>query len=175
MSRIGKKPITIPTGTEVIVSDDFITVKGKGGELKQSTHKDVKVVVDGSEVRVEPVKENTPMWGTMASLIKNMIIGVNDGFQKQLVVEGIGFKVNLQGKKLVLEVGFSHPVELDVPDDLQVEVEKNTITIKGINKENVGQFAAVVRAVKKPEPYKGKGIRYVDEIIRRKEGKRVAG
>jgi len=176
MSRIGKKPVAIPKGTEVTVSDGIIVVKGKGGELKRAVHSDVEVKIENNEVNVvlKEGSKNVAMWGTMASLINNMIIGVNNPFEKKLVVEGIGYKVALQGKVLVLEVGFSHKVELNIPDGIDVSVEKNEITIKGISKEDVGQFAAEVRAVKKPEPYKGKGIHYSDEVVRRKEGKRAA-
>ncbi len=178
MSRIGKKPIAIPSGTEVKVSDGVVYVKGKGGELSRPVHPKTEVNVEGSEVLVT-VKDNSQvsmaMWGTMASLIANMVVGVNEPYGKKLIVEGVGYKVNLQGKTIVLEVGFSHKVELQVPDGLTIEVEKNNISIKGIDKELVGQFAAEIRAVKKPEPYKGKGIRYDDEVIRRKEGKRIVG
>ncbi len=177
MSRIGKKPIMIPAGTEVNVSEGVVTVKGKGGELKRKINPKSIVNVEGTEVIVTPAddaREALAMWGTTASHIANMIAGVNEPYEKKLIVEGVGYKVNLQGKVLVLEVGFSHKVELAVPEGLTVEVEKTEITIKGIDKELVGQFAAEVRAVKKPEPYKGKGIRYFDEVIRRKEGKRAA-
>ena len=177
MSRIGKKPITIPVGTEITVLDGFVMVKGKGGELRKKIHKDIEVKVDANEVIVtmrEGSKNAGAIWGTIASHITNMIAGVNNPFEKKLIVEGIGYKVALQGKTLVLEVGFSHKVELVVPEDLDVSVEKNEITVKGIDKEKVGQFSAEIRAVKKPEPYKGKGIRYSDEVVRRKEGKRAA-
>ncbi len=177
MSRIGKKPIVIPTGTDVSVSDGVVVVKGKGGELSRKLHPKIEMNVNGTEIITKPTddsREAMAMWGTMSSLVANMITGVNDPYEKKLIVEGVGYKVNLQGKVLVLEVGFSHKVELEIPENLTVEVEKTEITIKGIDKESVGQFAAEVRAVKKPEPYKGKGIRYSDEVIRRKEGKRAA-
>jgi len=177
MSRIGKKIATIPQGTEVTVADGVLTVKGKGGELKKNIHPLVTITVENGTVAVNPVDESREaraLWGTFSSHVHNMITGVNTPFEKTLVVEGIGFKVALQGKTLVLNVGFSHPVEMEVPDGVTVEVEKNNIKISSIDKEALGQFAANVRAVKKPEPYKGKGIRYSDEVIRRKEGKRVA-
>ncbi len=177
MSRIGKQPITLPAGTDMTVSDGVISVKGKGGELRKSLHNDVTVEVQGENIVVKPANESRAaqaLWGTFSSHIRNMISGVNTPFEKNLIVEGIGFKVNLNGSTLVLEVGFSHPVEVAVPEGLEVSVEKNEISIKGANKETVGQFAADVRSVKKPEPYKGKGIRYVDEVVRRKEGKRAA-
>ena len=177
MSRIGKQPITLPAGTEVAITDGVISVKGKGGELRKKLHNEVSIVVDGDSVVVTPQNESRAaqaLWGTFSSHVQNMIAGVNTPFEKKLMVEGVGFKVDLNGSKLVLNVGFSHPVEIEVPEDLDVTVEKNEITIKGINKESVGQFAADVRATKKPEPYKGKGIRYSDEVVRRKEGKRAA-
>lgn len=178
MSRIGKKPIIIPQGTKVNVSDGIVSVKGKGGELRRKLHPSIDVKTEGTEVIVSPQDDSriaSALWGTFASHITNMISGVNEPYEKKLVVEGIGYKVALQGKMLVLEVGFSHKVELAVPEGLEVSSEKNEITIKGIDKELVGQFAAEVRAVKQPEPYKGKGIRYFDEVVRRKEGKRVVG
>lgn len=177
MSRIGKQPIEIPAGTEVTVSEGLLTVKGKGGELTKKLHSDVVVTVEGSQVVVTPANDSRQaqaLWGTFASHVRNMVTGVNEPYEKKLSVEGVGYKVSLEGSKLVLNVGFSHSVEVEVPEGVAVEVEKNEINIKGANKETVGQFAANVRAVKKPEPYKGKGIRYSDEIVRRKEGKRAA-
>lgn len=176
MSRIGKQPIAIPDGTNVNVSDGVIAVSGKGGELRKKTHPAVSVSVDGQQVVVKPQndsREAHALWGTFSSHVQNMIQGVNEPFEKQLVVEGVGFKSNVEGKTLVLDVGFSHSVRVDIPEGLEVTADKNEITIKGIDKERVGQFAADVRKVKKPEPYKGKGIRYSDEVIRRKEGKRA--
>ncbi|MDP2650247.1 MAG: 50S ribosomal protein L6 [bacterium] len=176
MSRIGKQPLTIPQGTEVTVADGIVAVKGKGGELRKRLHPDVSVTIAGDNVETKPVAdthEARMLWGTFASHIRNMITGVNEPFEKRLVVEGVGYRVNQEGNTLVFDVGFSHQVRVAVPDGIEVSVEKNEITIKGINKELVGQFAANVRAVKKPEPYKGKGIRYADEVIRRKEGKRA--
>ncbi len=177
MSRLGKIPTTIPAGTEVTLSDGFVTVKGKGGELKRPVHKAVTIEVKDGAVSVNPVDDSKlarALWGTFSSHIRNMIQGVNEPFVKSLSVEGVGYKVALKGDTIELNVGFSHSVELKVPSDLTVEVEKNVITVKGIDKEKVGQFAAEIRAVKKPEPYKGKGIRYTDEVVRRKEGKRAA-
>lgn len=177
MSRIGKKPITIPQGVEVIFSDSILQVKGPKGELRVKVHPLVDIEIKDTEAQVSPKDDSrfaNALWGTFASHLKNMIKGVTEGFEKQLVVEGIGYKVDLQGNKIVLNVGFSHPVELEIPADLEVSVDKNTITVKGIDKQKVGQFASEIRTVKKPEPYKGKGIRYSDEVVRRKEGKRVA-
>ena len=177
MSRIGKKPINIPQGVTVKAENGVLSVEGKLGKLERPIHQLVEIKVEDSQAKVSP-KNNSrlarALWGTFASHIKNMIAGVTEGHQKVLLVEGIGYRVALEGKKLVLNVGFSHPVEIEVPDDLEVSVEKNQITIKGIDKEKVGQFAANVRAVKKPEPYKGKGIRYEGEYIIRKEAKKLA-
>jgi len=178
MSRIGKKPITIPQGTEVKVQDGFVVVKGPKGELKKrfrGDHLDLKI--EGNEVMVLTKNDSgdaNTLWGTFASHIGNMVLGVNTPYEKKLIVEGVGFKVNLQGDKIVMSLGFSHEVEVNVPKTLSVSVEKNTITVSGIDKEEVGQFAAKIKAIKKPEPYKGKGIRYEGEVIRRKQGKKSA-
>lgn len=177
MSRIGKQPITIPEKTEVSVSDMEVRVKGPLGELTKAFRPvDVSIKVGDGSVLVEPkrtTKVSRSLWGTYASHIKNMIAGVNKPFEKVLVLEGIGYRVEVSGTNLVLSVGFSHPVTLPIPEGLSVSVEKNVITVSGPNKETVGQFAASVRLVKKPEPYKGKGIRYSDEVPRRKQGKRA--
>jgi large subunit ribosomal protein L6 len=177
MSRVGKKEITIPAGTEVKTSDALITVKGKGGTLTRAMHPVVNILVEGNTVKVMP--KNTSrlgraLWGTYAAHVRNMIAGVNTPFVKKLQVEGIGFKVELAGKQLKLAVGFSHPVFVPVPEGLAVAIDKNIITISGADKETLGQFAASVRAVKKPEPYKGKGIRYEGEVVRMKQGKKAA-
>ncbi len=176
MSRIGKKPISIPDKTEVNVSQGKVSVKGPLGELSRSFKPDINIKIEGKEITLEPVKitnESSMLWGTYASHITNMIKGVNEVFTKKLSVEGIGYKIDKQGNDIVLNVGFSHPVKFVVPEGLNVEVEKNVISIIGSNKETVGQFAAKVRATKKPEPYKGKGIRYENEVVRRKQGKRA--
>lgn len=177
MSRIGKQKVTIPEKTEVSVLDNVISVKGPLGELTRIIHPAVSVSVENKEVSVTPVGK-TPLskalWGTYASHIKSMVHGVNEVFEKKLIVEGIGYRVNLSGKNLELIVGFSHPVTFTVPEGLTVNVEKNNISVSGSDKEKVGQFAAEIRAVKKPEPYKGKGIRYENEIVRRKQGKKTA-
>jgi len=175
MSRIGKQPIEIPTGTEVSVVDGYVFVKGKGGELKKRIHDAVEVSVSDGHVTVTPANDShlaTALWGTFASHIRNMVSGVNEPFVKKLVVEGVGYKVGISGDKLVLNVGFSHPVEIQIPEGITATSEKNEISISGIDKEMVGEFAARVRAKKKPEPYKGKGIRYDVEVVRRKQGKR---
>lgn len=177
MSRIGKNPITIPAKTEVSLKDGVLTVKGPLGTLSRSFAKGVDIVVDGNEVKVLLVDDTIfahALWGTVASHIKNMIQGVNQLFVKKLIVEGVGFKSAVSGKDLILNLGFSHPVAIAIPSFLTVTAEKNIITISGINKEDVGSFAALVRAKKKPEPYKGKGIRYENEVVKRKEGKKTA-
>lgn len=153
-----------------------MTVKGKLGELTRALSAFVTVTVADGRVTVVPAKDTpqaTALWGTFASHIKNMMSGVNEPFTKSLVIEGIGYKAAVQGNKLILNVGFSHPVEMVIPGALTVTVEKSDMKVAGIDKEQVGQFTAEVRAVRKPEPYKGKGIRYSTETIRRKQGKRA--
>ena len=178
MSRIGKRPIAIPAGTDVSVSGGEIIVKGKGGTLKRPLHSAVSVTVANGEVVVAP-KEKTrlarALWGTYAAHVRNMIQGVGQPFVKKLQVEGIGYRAEPAGKQLKLTVGFSHPVLVAIPEGLTVAVDKGIITISGADKEVVGEFTASVRGVKKPEPYKGKGFRYSDEVIRRKAGKKAAG
>ncbi|MFA5830223.1 MAG: 50S ribosomal protein L6 [Candidatus Paceibacterota bacterium] len=177
MSRIGKNPIKIPAKTEVSLKDGVLRVKGPLGELSRSFAKGVEIVIEGDEVKVQLVEESIfahALWGTVASHIKNMVHGVNELFVKKLIVEGVGFKSAISGKDLVLNLGFSHPVTIAIPSFLNVTAEKNVITISGINKEEVGSFAALIRAKKKPEPYKGKGIRYENEVVKRKEGKKTA-
>lgn len=177
MSRVGKQRIAIPEKTTVTVADGLVTVKGPLGELSRSFKSDIGIASEGSEVVLTPVRDSNelyPLWGTYASHIKNMVEGVNKPYEKKLVMEGVGFRVELKGTSLVFALGFSHPVTIEIPKGLTVTVEKNNMTISGIDKELVGQFAAHIRDQKKPEPYKGKGIRYADEVIRRKEGKRAA-
>ena len=177
MSRIGKRAIAIPAGTDVSVASSEITVKGKGGTLKRMTHPAISIAVANNEVTVTP-KETSRMgralWGTYAAHVRNMIAGVNTPFVKKLQVEGVGFRAELAGKQIKLSIGFSHPVLLNIPSGVTATVEKNVITVSGPDKEEVGQFAASIRAQKKPEPYKGKGIRYEDEVVRRKQGKKAA-
>jgi large subunit ribosomal protein L6 len=176
MSRIGKQKLSIPEKTEVTVLDNIVSVKGPLGVLTRTIHPAVSISVENKEVVVTPVGKTIlakALWGTFASHIKSMIEGVNKAYEKKLIVEGIGYRVNLSGKNLELIVGFSHPVMFTVPEGITVNVEKNNITISGSDKEKVGQFTAEIRAVKKPEPYKGKGIRYEDEIVRRKQGKKT--
>lgn len=177
MSRIAKKPIQIPPKTEASFSGGVMTVKGPLGTLTKTFRPYINVAVENGAITLT-LNSNTlqarALWGTYASHIKNMIAGVNKPYEKRLIVEGIGFKADVKGTNLVLAVGFSHPVTLPIPSDLKVTTDKNTVIISGIDCEKVGQFAAVVRATKKPEPYLGKGIRYIDEVIRRKQGKKAA-
>jgi len=178
MSRLGKKPIEIPEGVTVSRQGNTIAVKGPQGELSRDFRDDVvEINIADKEITVTPKSDSKfarSLWGTYASHLRNMISGSKEHFSKKLILEGIGYKVELAGKNLVLSVGFSHKVEVEIPEEIKVEVEKNDITISGANKEQVGQFAAEIRGYKKPEPYKGKGVRYEGEIIRRKEGKKSA-
>lgn len=176
MSRLGKQPIEIPQGVEASFSDGTLTVKGPKGTLTQVVRPIVAVAVENNTIAFTPKKETIEaraLWGTYAALAHNMIAGVTGGFSKVLEIEGVGYRADAQGQKLTLNVGFSHPVVIEVPQGLQATVEKNVITITGFDKHAVGQFAANVRKVKKPEPYKGKGIRYQGEHIIRKQGKKA--
>ena len=175
MSRIGKKGILAGDNTEVKLTDRHLFVKGPKGTLERDFFGDVAITVDGKNISLVPIKENNQtkaLWGTYASHIKNMVKGVTEGFEKKLILEGVGYKSQVSGDKLVLALGFSHPVEVMIPVGLAVKAEKNLITIGGVDKELVGSFSAKIRALKKPEPYKGKGFRYSDEVIRRKQGKK---
>ncbi len=176
MSRIGKKIIELPAGTELNINGTTISVKGSQGELVRTFKDVVEIIKDEEGIKVKPKNETKfarAMWGTVASHISNMVAGVNKKFEKNLIIEGVGYKASVVGKKIVLSVGFSHDVELEIPEGIEVVVEKNNIKVSGIDKEAVGLFASKIRITKKPEPYKGKGIRYENEIIRRKEGKRA--
>lgn len=175
MSRIGKKQIVLPEKTEINVSDNVVMVKGPLGTLTREIHPLIEVKLDGSTVTLAPKRETLEtkaLWGTYASHLTNMVNGVNKPFEKKLILEGIGYKSEVRGDKIVFALGFSHPVEVAIPNTLKVTAEKNVITISGSNKEEVGLFAANLRALKKPEPYKGKGMRYENEMIRRKQGKK---
>ena len=176
MSRIGNRIITIPEGVTVENVDNIVTVKGPKGTLTQQMLKDITMKVEGNQLTFERLNESAKaMHGTMNALVKNMIVGVTEGYAKGLEIVGVGYRFNVQGKKLVISAGYSHPVEMEVPEGLTVESVSNTeITVKGIDKMLVGEFAANIRKVRQPEPYKGKGIRYKDEHIRRKEGKKAA-
>ncbi len=177
MSRIGKKIIAIAPKTEVTFNDGVIVVKGPLGTLTKKFKPEIVVTVGPSEITLVPKRdtlENRALWGTYASHIMNMITGVTTPFSKKLILEGIGYKSEVKGDKLVLALGFSHPVNVSVPVGLKVTAEKNVITATGIDKEVVGEFVARVRSLKKPEPYKGKGMRYEGEVIKRKQGKKTA-
>ncbi|MCK5285907.1 MAG: 50S ribosomal protein L6 [Candidatus Pacebacteria bacterium] len=175
MSRIGKQQYEIPANTEVTLADNFVIVKGPLGELKRELRPEIEVKIEDNKVLVNPTN-NSPfakaLWGTFASHIINMIQGVSTLYEKKLILEGVGFKSEVKGNKLVLALGFSHLVEIDIPEGLKVTAEKNNITVSGIDKELVGQFASKTRMKKKAEPYKGKGFRYEGEIVRRKQGKK---
>ena len=176
MSRIGRMPIAIPQGVEVkIGANNEVTVKGPKGTLSKVLHKDMILKQEGAEVIVErpdDKKENRSLHGLTRTLLNNMVVGVTEGYTKTLQINGVGYRCQKQGKKLVLTLGYSHPVEMEDGDDYTFEVpDPNTIIVKGIDKQIVGQIAAVVREKRLPEPYKGKGIKYADEVIRRKEGK----
>ncbi len=184
MSRLGKLPIEIPNGTEVKIQDDIVVVKGPKGELSQKINSLAKVEVKDREeggkeavvsVYKEKEKRSRSMWGLYRQLINNMVKGVNEGFEKKLEINGVGYRASVSGNILTLNVGYSHPVEYKLPEGINAVVEKNVITISGIDKHLVGEVAAEIRKVRKPEPYKGKGIKYIDEVIRRKVGKTAAG
>jgi large subunit ribosomal protein L6 len=181
MSRLGKKPIMIPQGVEIGLKDEILSVKGPLGEISRNFKDDIVISVEKDKITLSPntakkarrTKEISALWGTYASHIRNMIEGVSKGFNKVLVIEGIGYRAGKEGSILVLSLGFSHSVKVLIPQGIDLKLEKNTIVISGADKEQVGAFAAQIRGLKKPEPYKGKGIRYQDEIIRRKSGKKA--
>lgn len=175
MSRIGLKPIEIPNGVTVTKEGNTVTVKGPKGELTRTLHEEMVIDIQEKEVivsRPSEQKEHRSLHGTTRSLIQNMIQGVTNGFERRLELVGVGYRANKQGQKLVLNVGYSHPVEFDPEKGIEIDVPENTkVVVKGIDKERVGELAANIRAVRPPEPYKGKGIRYEGEYVRRKEGK----
>jgi large subunit ribosomal protein L6 len=174
MSRIGKLPIAIPSGVTITIDPEFITVAGSKGTLKQFTMPGVKVTQEDGQVivtRINDEPQNRAKHGLMRTLINNMVVGVSTGFSKQLELNGVGFRVALAGAGLKFNIGFSHEVNYTLPQGVTATVEQNIITVSGIGKQQVGQVAAEIRALKKPEPYKGKGIKYVGERIIRKSGK----
>lgn len=175
MSRIGKLPIALPNGVTITVEPDFITVKGPKGELKQFTLPEVDVTLNGNEIvvtRKNDEKLARSQHGLMRALVANMVKGVTDGFEKKLEINGVGFRLSSKGpQEIEMSLGFSHPVTYKAPDGVTLTVNKMEITVSGISKQQVGQTAAEIRSLKKPEPYKGKGIKYADEVIRRKAGK----
>ena len=177
MSRLAKKPIQLPAKTEASFTGGFLVVKGPLGELKRAINPGMNIKIENNTLSFTPNADTIrlrELTGTYVAHAKNMIEGVNKTYEKKLIIEGIGYKADVKGADLVLSVGFSHPVALKIPAGIKVAVDKSNVTVTGIDKEVVGQFAAVIRATKKPEPYLGKGIRYSDEVIRRKQGKKAA-
>ena len=175
MSRIGLKPITIPAGVDVQINGNAVTVKGPNGTLSMDAHPNMQISVEGSEIivsRPNDAKENRSLHGLTRTLIANMVTGVTEGFKKNLEVNGVGYRVELQGNTLVMNLGFSHQVTMEAPEGVKIECPSaNAIVVSGADKQAVGQFAAQIREKRPPEPYKGKGIKYAEEHIRRKEGK----
>jgi large subunit ribosomal protein L6 len=175
MSRIGKQPVVLPNGVTATVNEGVVTVKGTKGELKQVLHNAVTITIDENAIIVSVKNSNDKkqraIWGLMRSLIQNMVTGVTEGFSKKLQFNGVGYKVAVNGSKVNMSLGYSHPIEFPLPDGITAEVEKNFLTISGSDKHLVGETAAQIRKLRKPEPYKGKGIKYDTEIIRRKAGK----
>ena len=176
MSRVGSSAIAIPSGVTVSQQSGLVVVKGKNGELSAPLHSEVELVIADDVAKVKPrrkTKLSQSLWGTMRATINNMVIGVDEGFSRKLEINGVGYRAAINGNKLVLNLGYSHPVEMDVPAGLTVTVENNTqISISGADKQQLGQFASEVRSKRPPEPFKGKGVKYADEHIVRKEGKK---
>ncbi len=178
MSRIGKLPILVPDGVTVDVNGQTVNVTGPKGTLTMTVHRRVSLRLTEQQLTVSVVdadaQSDRALWGLTRMLVANMITGVTAGYQKQLEINGVGFKAQVNGQNLILNLGFSHPVNFPIPAGITIAVEKNVITIGGIDKQLVGETAATIRRFKKPEPYKGKGIKYLDEVIRRKQGKKTA-
>ena len=176
MSRVGSNAITIPADVTLSHEDGSVIVKGKNGELSAPLHGDVSLSIEDNVATLKPVREtrqSKALWGTMRAIINNMVVGVSTGFTRNLQINGVGYRAAMQGNKLVLNLGFSHPVEMEIPAGLKVVVENNTtIVITGADKQLLGQFASEVRAKRRPEPFKGKGVKYAEEHIVRKEGKK---
>lgn len=178
MSRIGRKPITIPSGVDVKIDGNEVTVKGPKGELKEELRSEIVLEIKDNQIFFQPVKENkrnNSFWGLTRTLVNNMIIGVTEGYIKRLQLEGVGYRAVSEGNDLVFQIGFSHPVRVAPEDGITLSVDKNVISVSGIDKQKVNHTAAEIRRVRPPEPYKGKGIRYEGEIIKRKVGKKAAG
>ena len=175
MSRIGRHPVSVPAGVEVkIAENNVVTVKGPKGTLEKALPTEMSIKLEDGQVvvtRPNDLKKMKSLHGLTRTLIQNMVIGVSQGYEKALEVNGVGYRAQKQGKKLVLSLGYSHPVEMEDPEGLESTVDGNKIVVKGIDKEKVGQYAAEIRDKRRPEPYKGKGIKYADEVIRRKVGK----
>jgi large subunit ribosomal protein L6 len=178
MSRLGKLPIKLAEGMEAKIADGFLVIKNSKGELKQEIHPKVKLDIADGVIKIgiidESDKKQKALWGLFYSLIRNMVMGLTAGFEKKLEIIGVGYRAAFSGNKLTLNVGYSHPVIFDIPAKVGAQVDGNTITLKSIDKQLLGETAALIRRVRPPEPYKGKGIKYSDEIIRRKEGKAAA-
>ena len=176
MSRVGKKPIGLPEGIEANIISNEITIKGKKGVLNASFPESIKLTKESDSIIITPLNETKDaksVWGMTRTIINNMVLGVSEGYNKNLEINGVGYRAAIDGNILTLQLGYSHDIKLAIPDDLDVKCVKPTeITINGISKQKVGQFASEIRRLRKPEPYKGKGIKYKDEIIRRKEGKK---
>jgi large subunit ribosomal protein L6 len=176
MSRIGKNPVAIPQGVDVQIAGDVLTAKGKIGTLKTNLSSEVTTTVEDGKVWVKPnseTKRARALWGTTRAIVNNMVAGVSKGFEKSLEINGVGYRAAVQGKILNLQLGYSHDVQFPIPDDVKIVCEKPTsIKVTGADRQRVGQVAAVIRGYRKPEPYKGKGIKYSTETIRRKEGKK---
>ena len=176
MSRIGKQPVELPEGVSTKIADGTVEIQGPKGSLKLFVRPEIDVRQDGKTIHISLKKEtktSRKLWGTVRALLANMVKGVTKGFEKKLELEGVGYRVEQKGKDIQLALGFSHPVIFETPLGIELKTEKNTIIISGISKELVGQVAASIRSLKKPEPYKGKGIRYAGEVIRRKAGKKA--
>jgi len=176
MSRVGKKPIEIPEAVKVFLEGNKISVEGPKGKLERKIRPEIEIEMRERKIFLSPKKESKiskALWGTTRQLISNMIEGVTKGFEKKLIIQGLGYKAYTEGETLVLNVGYSHPVKLSLPKEIKVSVEKNIISVSGIDKELVGQFAAKIRNLKRADPYKEKGIKYIDEKIKRKVAKKV--
>jgi large subunit ribosomal protein L6 len=181
MSKIGKKLITIPDGVEVKIDGQALEAKGPKGTLALDINPKAQVKVENGQITVRKMKEDDPskeagaIWGLTRSLVNNIVVGVSQGYQKKLELQGVGFRMNVQGKKIVMALGFSHPVEKEIPEGIEAKIEEtNVLSISGIDKQKVGQFAAEIKKLKPVEPYKGKGFRYQGEKVRRKAGKKAA-
>jgi len=176
MSHLGKKPIEIPEGLTVEMTDGVLNFSGEKGKLSQAVLPFLKVEIVEKEITVKPTSEDKQAkanWGTMAALIRNALNDIKNSFSKSLIIEGVGYRANVSGDKITVNAGYSHPVERQIPEGVSIEVEKNVIRLTGVDRQLVGRFAAEIRSIRKPEPYKGTGIRYSDEVIRRKAGKKA--
>ncbi len=174
MSRVGKQPVVIPSGIEVKLDGTVLIAKKGNNEKRLETHGRVNIEIEGNEVkfsRVDETKQSSAYWGTYRALFNNIIIGLDKGFKKSLEINGVGYRANVSGKTLEMQLGFSHPINYEIPEGIDIKVEKNIIHISGTDKQQVGQVAAEIRSFRPPEPYKGKGVKYVDEVIIRKAGK----